>query len=95
MTIVADIITDGNRHFNSDEKNKLKQLINEGMAVTSEVETLQSGLRDTVKAIGEELSIKPSVINKAIRTAYKAEYTQQRSDFELLESILEATGKTI
>ena len=43
------------KYFNPEQVNKLKQLINEGMGVMQEVETLNGGLADTVKAIAEEL----------------------------------------
>ena len=47
-------MTTGNaKYFNPEQVNKLKQLINEGMAVMQEVETLNGGLSDTVKAIAE------------------------------------------
>ena len=41
------------RTFNQEAKTKLTQLINEGMNVLQEVETLNEGLNDTVKAIAE------------------------------------------
>ena len=50
--------------FNGEQKIKLQQIINEGMAVMHEIETLQGGLNDTVKAIAEELEIKPAVLKK-------------------------------
>jgi transposase-like protein len=62
--------------FSGDQKIKLTQLINEGMAVMHEIDTLQGGLTDTVKAIAEELEVKPSVLKKAIRIAHKASLTQ-------------------
>ena len=52
------------------EQERLKTIINEGIQVTQEISYLQEGLRDTVKAVAEELDIKPSVLNKAIRVAY-------------------------
>ena len=81
--------------FSGDQKAKLTQLINEGMAVMSEVETLSEGLRDTVKAVAEELQIKPSVLNKAIRLAHKADFSREQQDHELLETILTTVGRTI
>ena len=80
--------------FNQEEKNKLKHLMSEGISVMSEIETLNGGLKDTVKAIAEEMEIKPAVLNKAIRTAYKSSFHQATSDFELLENILETVGRT-
>ena len=59
-----------NKVFNSEEKAKLIQVINEGMTVLQEVEDLNAGLTETVKAIAEEMSIKPTVLKKAIRVAH-------------------------
>lgn len=81
--------------FTGEQKIKLTQLINEGMAVMQEVDTLNEGLADTVKAIAEELEVKPSVLKKAIRIAHKASLTQTNADNEELNNILETVGKTL
>jgi len=81
--------------FNGDQKIKLTKIINEGMQVTHEIETLTDGLNDTIKAIAEELEIKPAVLKKAIRLAHKAEFSKAKQDHELLETILETVGKTL
>ena len=83
------------RSFTGEQKAKLTQLINEGMQVMHEVETLNGGLSDTVKAIAEELEIKPSVLKKAIRVAHKAEFGKAQQDHALLEEILTTVGKTL
>ena len=84
-----------NKTFNGDQKIKLTQIINEGMQVMHEIDTLQGGLTDTVKAVAEELEIKPAVLKKAIRMAYKASFGQEQQDHELLETILTTVGKTL
>lgn len=81
--------------FTGDQKIKLTQLINEGMAVMHEIDTLNGGLTDTVKAIAEELEVKPSVLKKAIRVAHKASLTQANQEHEDLNTILETVGKTL
>jgi transposase-like protein len=83
------------RNFTAEQKAKLIQLINEGMQVMMEVETLNGGLSDTVKAIAEELEIKPNVLKKAIRLAHKAEFGKEQQDHALLETILTTVGKTL
>ncbi len=83
------------RTFTTEQKNKLIQLINEGMTVMHEIDTLQGGLGDTVKAVAEELEVKPSVLKKAIRVAHKASLSQTNAENEELNSILETVGKTI
>ena len=81
--------------FNGDQKIKLIQIINEGMQVLHEIETLNGGLNDTVKAIAEELEVKPAILKKAIKLAHKAEFGREKQDHEILETILETVGKTL
>lgn len=81
-------------HFDQEQKAKIIQIVNEGMQVMHEVESLNSGLTDTVKAVAEELDIKPTVLKKAIRLAHKASFSQEQEDHELVETILETAGKT-
>jgi transposase-like protein len=84
-----------NRVFSAEQKLKLVQLVNEGMSVLHEIDTLQGGLTDTVKAIAEELEVKPSTLKKAIRIAHKASLTQTNKDHEELNDLLETVGKTL
>ena len=84
-----------NRTFSTEQRNKLTALVNEGMQVMHEVETLQAGLKDTIDAIAEEMEIKPNILKKAIRLAHKAEFGREQSDHELLETILTTVGKTL
>jgi transposase-like protein len=81
--------------FTNDQKLKLIQLVNEGCQVLHEVETLNSGLSDTVKAVAEEMNIKASVLKKAIKTAHKMEFGKTQKEQELLENILTTVGKTL
>jgi hypothetical protein len=81
--------------FNGEQKLKLMQIINEGMQVLHEIETLNGGLTDTVKAVAEELEIKPAILKKAIKLAHKAEFGKEKQDHETLETILETVGKTL
>lgn len=83
------------RVFTADQTKKLTQIINEGCQVTHEIETLTGGLNDTVKAIAEELEIKPNILKKAIKLAHKAEFGREQQDHELLEQILVTVGKTL
>ena len=82
------------RTFNAEAKVKLTQLINEGISVIQEVETLNEGLNDTVKAIAEELEVKPSILKKAIKIAYKQRLNETNEENEELNNILETVGKT-
>lgn len=82
------------RTFNAEATVKLKQLVNEGISVLQEVDTLNEGLNDTIKAIAEELEVKPSILKKAIKVAHKARLAQTNEENEELNTILETVGKT-
>jgi len=81
------------RVFGAEERAKLVQIVNEGVQVLQEVQDLQEGLKDTVKAVAEELDIKPALINKAMRIAQKGEWHKVNDEFEDLENIMVTTGK--
>jgi transposase-like protein len=81
--------------FSGEQKLKLTQLINEGVSVMQEVEDLNAGLSDTIKAIAEELEIKPSVLKKAVRIALKSKLGETNKENEELNSILETVGRTL
>jgi len=83
------------RMFGAEQKAKLTQLINEGMQVMQEVEDLTEGLNDTVKAIADELEVKPAILKKAIRVAHKSKLGETNADHEELNTILETVGKTL
>ena len=88
-------MSDYNRTFNGEAKIKLTQLINEGMHVLHEIDTLNGGLNDTIKAVAEELEIKDSTLKKAVRIAHKASLGQTNKDHDELNTILETVGKTL
>jgi transposase-like protein len=88
-------MSDYNRTFNNEAKIKLTQLINEGMTVMHEIDTLNGGLNDTIKAVAEELEIKASTLKKAVRIAHKASLGQTNKDHDELNTILETVGKTL
>ena len=83
------------KNFTGEQKIKLTKIINEGCQVMQEVETLNSGLTETVKAVAEEMEIKPKVLKKAIRIAHKSGFGSEQQDHELLETILTTVGKTL
>jgi transposase-like protein len=82
----------GDRVYGADEKAKLERLVREGVTVLQEVEDLQAGLKDTVKAVAEEMDIKPSLINKAIKIAKNRDWDQHADAYDDLETIVTTLG---
>lgn len=83
------------RMFSSEQKAKLTQLVNEGIQVLTEVEDLSSGLNDTIKAVAEELELKPALLKKAIKIAQKSKFGETNQDHETVQDILETVGRTV
>ena len=81
------------RTYGPEEQAKLKRIIDEGSNVLQEVEDLNAGLKDTVKAVAEELEVKPALINKAIKIAHKGEWSKYSEAFDSLENLIIAAGK--
>lgn len=78
--------------FGAPEQAKIKQIVSEGVTVMSEISDLQQGLNETIKAVAEELEVKPSVIRKAIRIALKDQWDQVFREFDDLETIVDISG---
>jgi hypothetical protein len=81
--------------FSGDQKAKLTQIMNEGIAVLQEIEDLNAGLSDTIKAIAEEMEIKPAILKKAIKIAQKSKLGDTNADHDELNAILETVGRTL
>ena len=81
--------------INSSDVTRLKHLVTEGVRVKQEVEDLSEGLKETVKAVAEELEIKPKLLNKVITIAYKGNLQVHTDELEDIEAIHTATGVRI
>ena len=80
------------RTYGAEEKAKLERLVKEGVSVLQEIEDLQTGLKDTVKHVAEELDIKPALINKAIKVAQKRDWEKVADAYEDLETLVATVG---
>ena len=80
------------KHYSTDDVSRLKQLIQEGVTVKQEVKDLNEGLNETVKAIAEEMEIKPTVLKKVITIAFKNSRLDEQDTFAELEELLDEVG---
>jgi|TARA_B110000971_G_C19803409_1_gene405431 transposase-like protein len=80
------------RTYGQEEKAKLERLVKEGVTVLQEIEDLQGGLRETVKAVAEELDIKPALISKAIKIAKNRDWDKHADYHEDLETLIATLG---
>lgn len=71
---------------------RLKQLVKDGVQVLQECEDLKQGLTETVKAVAEELEVKPAIVNRLIKDVQKNKMNDRRDDHETLEELYKAAG---
>jgi len=80
------------RVYGPEEKVKLERLVKEGVTVLQEIEDLQGGLKETIKAVAEELNVKSSLINKAIKIAKNRDWASHADAHEDLETLIATLG---
>lgn len=80
------------KHYSADDVRRLKELVKEGVIVKREVQDLNEGLTETVKAIAEEMEIKPTVLKKVITIAFKNNRGDEKDIFDALEDLLDTIG---
>lgn len=81
------------RTLTQEEQNKLKRLVDEAISNAQHIKDLRDSFKDTVKAVAEELDLKPKTINKAIKMAMNASLEAEKEELETAEEILVNAGR--
>lgn len=87
---MSEIKNPNSRHYSAEDVRRIKHLVAEGKQVYQEIDDLKTGLSETVKAIAEELQIKPAQLNRVIKVAFKKSLDEELDKFSEIEDILEA-----
>jgi hypothetical protein len=74
-------------------KAKLKQFMDNGINVLQEMDDLRESLKDLTKNVADELDVKPKMLGKALRAAYKQTLADQKDELDEVESVLIETGR--
>jgi hypothetical protein len=84
--------------LSDSDKAKIKELISQGVGITSDIETMKEGLKEAVDAVAQELEIKKNVLNRAIKVAHKMnknrdELAEGREELDEVEELLLIANK--
>lgn len=90
---ISDIKMASTDTLSTADKAKLRHGVEEGIKTLQAIDDLRESLKDTLKAIAEELDIKPSVLTKAIKVAYKDSFEDEKEQVDELETILHLVGR--
>lgn len=76
------------------QKSRMKQFINDGVAMKQEVADINESLSDLSKTIAEEIGVKPAVMSKALNIAFKgSEKAEEESEKQdAVDQILHSVG---
>lgn len=81
------------KSWNKNDQIRLRTIVNEGLKINQEIKDLKEGLTETIKAVAEELEIKPAQITRAIKIAEKGSYYDEEEKLNEICDILVAAGK--
>ena len=78
---------------NADDQKKLDVLLKAGCQLLREIETLKEDLKEQVKAVSEELNIKPKSLNRAIKADFKSDINAMQEAVDDVKDILIITKR--
>lgn len=78
-----------------DDKTKLQEVVDAGVAMLRDFDVQKEGLKATVTDLAEQLDIKPKLINDAIRAIYKGNIEDLEDNLGLVKSIMVAAGHAV
>ena len=79
-------------NFSNEEIVKLKNLMSKGLTTYNEVHDLKENLKEKVNELAGELDVKPALLNRAIRAAFKSELEMKQMELSDIGEILHITG---
>ncbi len=83
-----------NDALTSTDTLNIKNFIEAAMKQMQDMDDIKESLRETAKGIAEKLPVemKPSILMKAARIAYKQSLSSEKDKFDAVEEILNITG---
>lgn len=90
---MTEVLTNEQIELSGEDTRRVKSFIDQGLPILQQIEDLQGGLKDTAKTIGEEINVKPALLMKALRVAFKASIAEEKSKYEGVETLLAAAGR--
>ena len=75
-----------------DDTARLKSFMDAAIRIFQEIEDLKGGLNDTAKALAEHLNVKPAILKKAARVAFKNNAAEEKESSDTVLDIVNVTG---
>lgn len=80
-------------HLSPEQLRKLDSVVNDGIATKERIKMERDALNESIKALAEELGVKPKAIRKVITIASKMNFDEEQEEFDTIAHILQQTGR--
>lgn len=77
-----------------EQRQKLDHLQKHGSTELERIKQIREALNEDIAAFAEEIGIKPKHVRASVRLAHKANFNEHREDFDIVQTLLESTGRT-
>jgi hypothetical protein len=79
-------------NLSQDDQRKLNEFMDAGLRILQDQADLREGLSEKAKDLATHLDIKPGLLMKSLRSAFKQTLAADKEVMEGVEDILEITG---
>ena len=79
-------------NLSNEETILLQSCIDSSIQDLHDIQNYKDHMKERVDDVAEKLEMKPALLNRAIRTAFKSEITKKRAELSDIEDILHVTG---
>lgn len=76
-----------------DQRTKLDYIMKQGAIELDKIKQIREALNEDIKAFAEEIDVKPKHVRKAVRLAHNANFQDHQEDYDVVQTLLEATGR--
>lgn len=77
-----------------EQRQKLDYLMKHGATELDKIKQIRENLNEDIKAFAEEIDVKPKHVRKAVRIAHNANFQDHQEDYDVVQTLLEATGRS-
>ena len=83
------------RNLTVEEKAMLVHVIEQGVNTLQEIAEMRESMKEDVAALADNLDVKPAIVNRAIRVAYKRNMSEMKTAISDVEDLLDAAGRKL
>ncbi len=77
-----------------EQRTKLDRLQKHGAVELERIKQIRTALNEDISELAKEFGVKPKHVRTSVRLAHKANYHEHQEDHEIVQALMESTGRT-